>query len=94
MKINDTIGDLEDLSAVWSLPKSKIVLKPEASWHKCEALWIVELEGFCEAAVEYKNASVQTPWCPLIQTGHFQLKGKVRNRVESGLINGDKWLPF
>lgn len=38
VKINDTIGDLEDLSAVWSLPKSKIVLKPEASLHKCEAL--------------------------------------------------------
>lgn len=41
MKINDTVftfGDLEDLSAVWSLPKSKIVLKPEANLHKCEAL--------------------------------------------------------
>lgn len=52
-----------------------------------------ELEGF-EAAVEYKNASVQTPWCPLIQTGHFNWKEKWEIEWESGLINGDKWLPF
>ena len=41
MKINDTVftfGDLEDLPAVWSLPRSKIVLKPEAKLHKYEVL--------------------------------------------------------
>lgn len=41
MKINDTVftfGDLEDLPAVWSLPKNKIVLKPEANLHKYEVL--------------------------------------------------------
>ena len=39
MKINDTVftfGDLEALPTVWSLPKSKIVLKPEANLHKYE----------------------------------------------------------
>ena len=33
-----TFGDLEDLSAVWSLQKNRLVLKAEANLHKYEVL--------------------------------------------------------
>lgn len=71
MKINDTVftfGDLEDLPAVWSLPKSKIVLKPEV-------LWTQNLKVF-EAAVEHKYAFVQIPWYPFIKTEYCSVERK------------------
>lgn len=78
MKINDTVftfGDLEDLPAVWSLPKNKIVLKPEANLHKYEVLWTQNLKVF-EAAVEHKYAFVQIPWYPFMKTEYCSVERK------------------